>query len=302
MSIPISAIVLTRDEEANLPECLAGLAWADEVLVVDSFSTDATVAVAEGAGARVVQHAFRNYAAQRNFAQGQARHDWVLFVDADERVSDELRDTIRELARSGKLADFNGYYLHRAALFSGRWWPDPSKPIMPAGRLYVEYYVPGGLMRLFSRRLGSWERPLHEVVRLPRPHGLVRGVLYHLSETNLSLVCEPLNRYTDLEAAFLHQSGRTTTIAAAAFRGARSFVYHYCVRGLWRYGAHGFLMAATFSYAKFLNYAKLWERVRIQRGQGIWTEHDRRLLDEFDTGVWDDEQPRWASPGRAEDS
>src|SRR5689334_902841 len=86
----ISAVVMTKNEAANVPACLAALAWADERLVVDSLSSDATVALAEQAGARVVAHPFTDYAAQRNFAQAQAAHDWVLFVDADERVTPEL--------------------------------------------------------------------------------------------------------------------------------------------------------------------------------------------------------------------
>src|SRR5512134_621461 len=94
MAIPISAVIMTRDEAENLPACLESVAWADEMLVVDSFSTDSTVDVARRAGARVVQHAFANYAAQRNYAHSQARHDWILFVDADERVTPALRDEI----------------------------------------------------------------------------------------------------------------------------------------------------------------------------------------------------------------
>lgn len=92
--ILISAIVLTKNEEELLPGCLESLAWADEILVVDSFSTDRTVEVARNAGARVIQHPFTNFAAQRNYGQSQAWYDWVLFVDADERVSLELRGNL----------------------------------------------------------------------------------------------------------------------------------------------------------------------------------------------------------------
>jgi glycosyltransferase involved in cell wall biosynthesis len=281
--IPISAVVLTRNEEENLPDCLASLAWADELLVVDSFSTDKTVELARSMGARVVQHPFRNFAAQRNFAQAQARHDWVLFIDADERVSPELRDTICELARSEQLREFNGYYLQRVQLFSGRWWPDPSRQFVPAGLRAIEHYSPHGMLRLLDRRLGTWTRALHEVAQIPRPHGVLRGALYHYSTSNLSLTCEPFNSYTDLEAAYLHLSRSQASLGEAVFRGLRSFFYHYFFGGFYRYGQQGFLMAIVAGYTKFMNYAKLWERIRIQSGQGIWTERDRKLLERFNS-------------------
>jgi len=171
MAIPISAIVLTKNEEEMLPGCLESLAWADEILVVDSFSTDRTVEIARRAGARVVQHPFANFAAQRNYAQTQARYDWVLFIDADERVSEELRDEIRYLAATDRLSEFNAYHIQRVHLCSGRWIPDPTRRrVTPRLRAWIRCTeVP----RLFDRRLAIWERPLHEVVRVPEPHGVL---------------------------------------------------------------------------------------------------------------------------------
>ena len=287
MPIPISAIVLTKNEELNLPDCLASVSWADEVLVIDSFSTDRTAEIARQLATRVLQHPFSSFAAQRNYAQSQAQYDWVLFIDADERVSPELRNAIQELARTSQLSEFNGYYLHRVQLFSGRWWPDPDKPIMPEGRRSIEYYPRQGHVRLLDRRLGEWVRALHEVARIPRPHGLLNGVLYHYSTSNLSLTYEPFNRYTDMEAAYLHCSRKKTSLVEAAFRGIRSFIYHYFFGGLYRYGEHGFLMAVSDGYTKFMNYAKLWERIRIQNRQGIWTARDEELLEKikFDSDV-----------------
>ena len=119
MAIPVSAIVLTRNEEEMLPGCLESLAWADEVLVVDSFSTDGTVDIARRSGARVVQHPFANFAVQRNYAQTQARYDWVLFIDADERVSEELRDEICYLAATDRLSEFNAYISSGSICFPG---------------------------------------------------------------------------------------------------------------------------------------------------------------------------------------
>jgi hypothetical protein len=152
---------------------------------------------------------------------------------------------------------------------------------MPPNRLAIEYYPKQGHVRLLDRRLGKWERPLHEIAQIPKPHGLLRGVLYHYSTSNLSLVYEPLNRYSDIEAAHLLQSRNRASLAEAVFRGIRSFIYHYFFGGLYRYGGPGFLIAVTSGYTKFMNYAKLWERIRIQNNQGIWTERDKKLLTQF---------------------
>lgn len=282
MTIPISAIVLTKNEEENLPGCLENLTWADEVLVVDSFSTDRTVEIAKRAGARVIQHPFANFAAQRNYAQSQACYDWVLFIDADERVSPELRDEILNLSKSDRLAEYNAYHIQRVHLFSGRWIPDPyrRKVTTRLKKRIRRVEVP----RLFDRRLATWERPLHEVVRVPEPHGVLDGVIYHYAMSNLSFAYESFNYYTDLEAAYLHLclSHKRASLIEAIGRGLRSFVYHYLFAGLWRYGEQGLLLAITLGYIKFVNYAKLWERLRIQSRQGVWTEQDRRLLEYFD--------------------
>lgn len=234
-------------------------------------------------GARVIQHPFTNFAAQRNYAQSQARYDWVLFIDADERVSPELRDEILALSKIGRLAEYNAYHIQRVHLFSGRWIPDPSRRrVTPRLRKWIRRVeVP----RLFDRRLAVWERPLHEVVRVPEPHGVLDGVIYHYAVSNLSLLYESFNFYTDLEAAYLHSSRTQMSLLEAIARGLRSFVYHYFFAGLWRYGEQGLLLAIYWGYTKFVNYAKLWERIRIQSGRGVWTEQDRKLLRRYDTEV-----------------
>lgn len=277
MTIPISAIVITKNEEANLPDCLAALAWADEVLVVDSFSTDATVAVARDLGARVVQHPFQDYAAQRNFAQSQAAHDWVLFVDADERVTGELRDEIRALAASGRLADANAYHFQRIHLILGKWFPDlATRRVTEKQRAAIRR---GEVARLFDRRQAMWERPLHEIVNVPEPHGVLDGALLHYANTNLSRVFEPLNDYTDREAAHLYRAGpRRVSVLEATLRGFRTFLYVYFAWNWWRRGEAGLLMAINLGFAKFLNYAKLGELARIAADDGVWTPADRDLL------------------------
>ncbi len=279
MPTSLTAIVLTKNEEENLPECLGRLAWADEILVVDSFSVDRTVEIAHSLGARVVQHPFRNFADQHNFAQAQARFDWVLFIDADERVSDELREDIMSLARADKLSPCTAYHIQRVHLLSGRWFDDPAaRKVTPLLRAQIRAVEQP---RLLDRRVARWERPLHEEVRAPEPHGVLDGVIYHYASTNLSAHLESFNYYTDLEAAYLHRTRQKINLLEAVARGLASFAYHYCRYGWWRRGQLGFLLAVIAGFIKFMNYAKLWERIRIQNNAGLWTEKDRRLLERY---------------------
>ena len=283
MPIPISAIVLTKNEEDNLPDCLASLGWADEIVVVDSFSTDRTVEIARKYGARVVQHPFQDYAAQHNFAQGQTAYDWVIFIDADERVSAELAQEIRTLADSGALTQFNAYHIERLHLISGRWmYSNPARRrLTPRYRQHLKRVENP---RLIDRRQGVWERPLHEIVRAPEPHGVLSGVIYHYANTNLSATFESLNSYTDREADYLYHMLKRNRVSVleALNRGLRTFLYLYVWWGWWKLGEQGLLMALINGYTKFVNYAKLGERLRIAHNHGQWTERDRQLLKQFD--------------------
>lgn len=288
MPIPISAIVLTKNEEEALPDCLSSLAWADEILVVDSFSTDATVNIAQHSGARVIQHPFSNFAAQRNFAQKQALYDWVLFIDADERVSPELRDEIKTLANTGRLTEYNAYHIRRVHLFSGRWLGQPQKITLT--HKVRENIRRSEVPRLFDRREARWTRALHEQVIVPEPHGILEGAILHYSCSNLSRALQDLNYFTDLEAARLHalrSSGSPPSLIEAIGRGFRLFVFMYFGWGLFKYGEQGFLLAIIGAFRKFMDYAKLAERFRIQNGIGIWTEQDRKLLARFRVNDWD---------------
>lgn len=281
LPIPITALVITKNEAEKLPSCLDSLAWADERLVVDSFSTDETVETARQAGARVMQHPFTNFAAQRNFAQAQAAHDWILFIDADERVTPGLRDEVRALAASGDLARCHAYHIQRVHLISGRWFTHaPDRRLTPSlARQLRRLEVP----RLYDRRQAQWERALHEVLRAPEPRGVLAGVICHYGGSNLSSALETLNHYTDLEAAYLHRRRqRRVGLLGALWRGMRTFAYHYFLEGWLRYGENGLWMALHKGILNFINHAKLWERRRIEAGLGVWTDDDRRLLDRFE--------------------
>ena len=188
MSPPVSVLVPTLDEELNLPDCLDSVAWADEVFVVDSYSHDRTVQIARERGAHVVQHPFESYSCQKNWALDTLpfRNPWVLIVDADERVTPELKCEIETVLPN---ADCAGYYLNRRVIFLGRW-------IRHAG------WYPNWNLRLFRHQLGRYDgREVHEHVVLDGPAGYLRNDLLHLDRRGLEAFVARHNRYSTLEAA-----------------------------------------------------------------------------------------------------
>jgi glycosyltransferase involved in cell wall biosynthesis len=185
--VPVSVLIPTLDEERNLPGCLDSVAFADEVFVVDSLSHDRTVEIACAHGANVVQHAFESYSRQKNWALETLpfRNDWVLIVDADERVTPELQHEIAAVI-ANPTAD--GYYVNRKFIFLGRW-------IQHAG------WYPSWNLRLFRHALGRYDdREVHEHVVLSGRAGYLRHDLLHKDERGLEAFIARHNRYSTLEA------------------------------------------------------------------------------------------------------
>ncbi|HEV7663940.1 MAG TPA: glycosyltransferase family 2 protein [Chloroflexota bacterium] len=190
MSVALSVLIPTLNEELNLPDCLASVAWADEVFVVDSFSTDRTLAIAHEAGATVVQHRFQNYSDQKNWALDNLplRNHWLLIVDADERVTPELRCELETLL-TGPSPPCDGYYVNRKFIFLGRW-------IRHAG------WYPSWSLRLFRHRLGRYDdREVHEHIVLNGRTGYLTNDLLHDDRRDLEAFVARHNRYSTLEAA-----------------------------------------------------------------------------------------------------
>jgi glycosyltransferase involved in cell wall biosynthesis len=188
VSAPVSVLVPTLDEELNLPDCLASLKWADEVFVVDSLSHDRTLEIAHEHGVHVVQHPFESYSRQKNWALESLpfRNEWVLIVDADERVPSELRQEIESVVSNSA---HDGYYVNRRFIFLGRW-------IRHAG------WYPSWNLRLFRHRLGRYDdREVHEHVVLDGSAGYLRHDLLHLDRRGLDAFIARHNRYSTLEAA-----------------------------------------------------------------------------------------------------
>jgi len=243
-TLPLSLVVITRDAAAELAACLASAPFASEALVVDSGSADHTVDVARAAGARVLVEAFRGFGAQKQFAVEAAGHDWVLCLDADERITPELDASIRAAFRTGPPAAA-AYAIARRNRFLGRW--------LTHGEGYPDWTV-----RLFDRRRARWSSDaVHERVLSSEPAARLAGDLLHASAESLEAYIAKQNRYTSLQAEALHASGARASALRLVVSPLARFLRFYVVKLGFLDGAAGFAHIAIGAFASFLKYAKL---------------------------------------------
>ncbi|MCA1554113.1 MAG: glycosyltransferase family 2 protein, partial [Chloroflexi bacterium] len=233
----LSAVVLTLDEEEHLPACLQSIYWADEVLVLDSFSSDSTAHMAREAGVRVEQRVFVNYAAQRNAALALARGEWVLFVDADERVSDELRIEIQELIASHRPSSVVGFWIPRRNYIFGAW-------VQHSG------WYPDRQLRLMQRARARYDatRPVHELVVLDGEAGVLQGHLVHLNYENVGEFVRKQRAYARYEAQQLFASGRRARARNFVLQPLREFNRRLIRYEGYRDGWRGWLLSALMAW------------------------------------------------------
>ncbi|HEX7300576.1 MAG TPA: glycosyltransferase family 2 protein [Solirubrobacteraceae bacterium] len=249
---PISAVILTKNEERHIARCIRSAAFADEVVVVDSGSTDATRDIAERCGARVVEHEWVNYQVQANAAAAAATHDWVLLLDADEVVSGTLQRSISATAE-GPMDAADGYVVDRLNDFLGVLLPTESRP--SKRRSHV---------RLFHRRHSGFpaER-VHEEIRVPGRLLPLDGVLLHWRGQTLSSIAHTFVRYADLEAAELDGRGIRASGRQMLLRTVARFGWVYVVKRYYRLGTRGLLYSMLKANSELLRYGRLWERQNV---------------------------------------
>ncbi len=247
----ISAIVTSYNEEINIRECLESVAWADEILLVDSFSTDGTVRIAESMpGVRLLQHEYFGSAAQKNWSMDRAEHPWLLILDADERVTAELAREIVELLEKGPAAEH--YSIRRQNIFIDRiirhsgWSTDK-----------VVRLLRKGSVRYPNRRV-------HADIRPEGPTPTLRYPLLHYTFRSFSQYLEKFNRYAEWGAAEAFRNGRKPGILELLFRPAWRFFRMYVLQAGFLDGRHGFVLCALQAYGVFLKWAKVWEWQRFR--------------------------------------
>ncbi|WAW95906.1 glycosyltransferase family 2 protein [Xanthomonas citri pv. malvacearum] len=227
----ISACIIAFNEADRLRDCLTSLAFCDEIVVVDSGSTDATAAIASAHRARVLQRAFDGYRSQKAFCVAQASHDWVLCLDADERVSDTLRASIIA-SRDAGFATAVGYRFARLSDYFYRF--------LRHGNAY-----PDRVLRLFDRRRGGWrgKREIHEAASVDGPVETLPGDLIHYPYRSLMQQLAKTQRYAQMMAEHEHARGKRATWSKLVLAPAWRFWRGYLLRGGFRDGWHGLIYA-----------------------------------------------------------
>ena len=244
----LSVTVITWNEEERFRPCLESVAWADEIIVVDAESTDKTVQVAREFTDRIWIRPWPGFAAQKNFALEQAAGEWVLSLDADERVTPELREEIEGVLGRGGPAD--GYAIPRKNIFWGAW--------ISHGGLYPDYQ-----RRLFRRGRGRFvERAVHESAEIHGTLGRLQLPLLHHSYRSLEEFLERSNRYSTLAAQEWIRQGRGVGAPDLVLRPLGRFLSMYLLHRGFLDGWRGFLLAGLYAHYVFLRTAKVWEARR----------------------------------------
>ncbi len=240
----LSVILITKNEAAGIRACLESVAWADEVVVVDSGSTDGTVEIAREFTTHVYQHDWPGFGRQKNRALDYATGDWVLSLDADERVTPELRTAIEAVLRNDDDA-CAAYRISRLSSYCGRfmrhsgWYPDR-------------------IVRLFRRGTACFSDDLvHERLLVEGRIGELGGELLHYAFDDAEEVLRKLDMYSTAGAQRLHQQGRKVTLTGAVLRGLWSFVRTWVLRGGFLDGREGFMLAVSNAEGTYYRYIKL---------------------------------------------
>ncbi|MBW8373044.1 glycosyltransferase family 2 protein [Stenotrophomonas sp.] len=250
----ISACIIAFNEADRIGDCLASLAFCDEIVVVDSHSTDATVAIATAAGARVLQRRFDGFRSQKAFCVEQAAHDWVLCLDADERISAPLREAILAAQANG-FAGHDGYRFARLSAYFGKF--------LKHGNAY-----PDRVLRLFDRRHGGWrgKREIHEAASVDGAVGTLRGDLIHYPYRSLEQQLLKTQRYARMMAEHEFARGKRATLPKLILAPAWRFWRGLLLRGGFRDGWHGLVYAYVRANYVRQKTIMLW---MLQNGQPV---------------------------------
>jgi glycosyltransferase involved in cell wall biosynthesis len=245
VAVPVTATLITFNEAANIQAALESLSWADEIIVVDSESTDDTVAIARKFTEHVIVRPWPGYVAQKNFAAEHASHDWIFSLDADERVTPELAKEIKTIVAGGAKAA--GFRVPRVTFHLGRW--------MRSTDWYPDYQL-----RLYDRRRARWAgRHVHESVTADGAVEALRGELQHYAYRDLAHHFQTMDRYTTLAARQMFEEGRRAGFFDLLIHPPAAFFRNYILRGGIRDGVPGLIVSAMNARYVGLKFAKLWE-------------------------------------------
>ena len=243
--LPVSVVMVTKNEEKNIREALQSIGSVSEIIVVDDFSSDKTVEICRQFTEKVFQIEWKGYAAQKQKALDLAEGPWVFLLDADERFTEPLTEEIRRIVTQG--SEYAGFFVPRKNYFLGRWirhggwWPDCTLRLFRKETAYVE------------------ARKVHEKVIVRGKTGFLENPLEHFTYRTISDYLKKMEVYSTLSAEELREKGKKSGIMAMCTHSLFTFVKMYFFRLGILDGTHGFVLAVLYSYYTFLKYLKLWE-------------------------------------------
>ncbi|MBX7143118.1 MAG: glycosyltransferase family 2 protein [Oligoflexia bacterium] len=243
----VSAFVICFNEQNNIRRCLESLRWCDEIVIVDSGSTDNTLSICREFTDRVFSRAWPGHREQKRYALSLCTHEWILNIDADEVIDDELRSAIQLALQNDDSAGVNGYYLNRVVFHLGKWWRK--------GGWYPEYRL-----RFCRRSVTTWGGlDPHEKACVTGPTKRLPGEIQHFSYPDLSGQVHSLNRLSSAAAKAMWADGQRTSFIKIFTRPIARFVKFYFLRKGFLEGFEGFVVAILEAYYAFLKYVKVWE-------------------------------------------
>jgi glycosyltransferase involved in cell wall biosynthesis len=238
-------VIITRNEEQNIRRCLESVKFADEIIVIDSDSTDRTTSIAQELGAKVFTRPWKGFGPAKQEGVKQAAGEWILSIDADEAVTRELAEEIK--SRIDKSNGVSGFYIKRKTMFLGRW-------ILHSG------WYPGHVLRLFQKAKAGFDNAIvHEKVETSGPVEYLNGELLHYSYPDLDSYLSKFSRYTTLGAEEAFHKGKKAGLVDMVFKPPVAFIKHYIVKQGFRDGLEGFILAALSATAVLVKYAKLYK-------------------------------------------
>ncbi|MBK7868197.1 MAG: glycosyltransferase family 2 protein [Ignavibacteriales bacterium] len=246
----ISVSLITFNEEKNIERCLKSVTWADEIVVVDSGSKDRTVELAKKYTGVAIHNDWEGFAAQKEFALRNCTNDWVLSLDADEEVSEELQKEIKQILLKGAVAD--GFYIPRKTFFNGQW-------IKSCG------WYPGYQLRLFRKdKTTLTKRKVHEGFEVDGIRGHLKGDILHYTHFDLESTISKINKYSTLEAEEKYLE-KTALPINFILNPVAAFIQHYFIRRGFTDGVNGLIISILHATTNLMTYMKMWELKRADR-------------------------------------
>ncbi len=249
--LPVSVYVLTFNNHRTIERCLNSLHWAEELVVVDSGSTDGTYEICKRYTEKLYCKEFQGHRDQYQFAADLTTRDWIMFVDADEEVPPELVEEIRKVLRE-EAEDIDGFFVYRQTFYLGKW---------------IRYggWYPDGEIRLYRRDKGRWEGGLHAKIQVKGRVSVLKNKYLHYTYRDISDQIQTIDKYSKIAAEDMAESGEKFSVFKLLFHPPFRFVKEYLLKMGFRDGLPGLIIIVSTMFYVFIKYAKLWEIQKLKR-------------------------------------